>query len=375
MQQITQSQQHKQLFESKIIRDLEIKARIKMKGKKLNLVNEKNDKIGQLIREFMGTEKWIYEKKAGNIEKYGPILKRIKSEAISVMIRCNEVNEAQLKSLRLTKDDILFETELHELLADWVELETDESLIARDGIRKVAVTGELMDYSRLNILRAEYDQHCEDEKKLIKNSFQLLSEKEKYDENGNEIIYPLKESKDQSLIQVWTNGILITYQPTHSLKDCINRKIELRKLITVEKRILSEKKSMPQNLCYYLLYDEVYKLKEGAKANSDNPEDYALHLIEDNDKIIKRIRGLSKYYLKILIGIICRINNEYFETEIAVENILKKKMNRNRNRNKLSIQDKIELIQLGKSEGLTNREISKQLGKGFGLRTIERYSK
>jgi hypothetical protein len=222
------------------------------------------------------------------------------------------------------------------------------------------------------MLRAEYNLHCEDEKKH-KNSYQLISRKEKYDENGDEIIYPLKESMDQSLVQVITNGSLITYRPTHSLKDCINRKIELRKLITDEKRILSEKKSMPQNLCYYLLYDEVYKLKSGAEAYSNNPEDYALLLIEDNDKIIKRIRGLSKYYLKILIGIICRINNEHFESEISAANNLKKKMNRQTN--KMSLQDKIELIQLGKSEGLTNKEISKLLGKGFGLRTVERYSK
>ena len=37
--------------------------------------------------------------------------------------------------------------------------------------------------------------------------------------------------------------------------------------------------------------------------------------------------------------------------------------------------EKKELIQLGKAEGLTNEQISKQLGKGFGLRTVERYSK
>jgi len=373
MQPTIQSQEYKHLFASKIIKDLEGNARIKMKGKKLPLVNEKNDGIAQLIKEYEGIKKWIYDKKADNPAKYTPILKRIKSESIGMMIRCKEVNEKQLKSLGLTKEDILFETELRELLADWVELETDESLIAREGIRNVAIAGKLIDYSSLSKLYAEYDQHCEDQKKLLKNSFQLLSEKEKYDENGDEIIYPLKESMDQSLVQVCTNGILITYQPTHSLKDCINRKIELRKLITVEKRILSEKKSMPQNLCYYLLYDEVIKLKSGAKACSDNPEDYVLHQIEDNDKIIKRIRGLSKYNLKIMIGIICKINNEHYESDIAAANNLKKKMNRQSN--KMSIQDKIELIQLGKSEGLTNKEISKQLGKGFGLRTVERYTK
>jgi len=368
--QPTTHPQHYKLFASSILKDLERKARIKMKGKKLNLVDEKNDRIAQLIREFTGTEKWIYDKKAGNIEKYSSILKRIKSEAISLMIRCNEVNEAQLKSLGLTKDDILFETELHELLADWVELESDESLISRDGIRKVAIAGQLMDYSRLNILHAEYDQHCEDEKKHLKNSLQLSPENEKQNETEDEII---SLNPDNSLVQVCINGFILTYHQTNSYKECINRKIELRKLITAEKRILSEKKSMPQNLCYYLLYDEVYKLKPGAKAYSNNPEDYDLHQIENNDKIIKRIQGLSKYYLKIIIGIICEINNEYYEADIAAANNLKKKMNRQSN--KMSIQDKIELIQLGKSEGLTNKEISKLLGKGFGLRTVERYSK
>ena len=372
MQPTTHSQHYK-LFATKIIKDLERKARIKMNGKKLHLVNEKNDGIAQLIREYEGVAKWINTKKADNPAKYTPILKRIKSEAIGMMIRCNEVNENQLKSLRLTKEDIFFETELRELLADWVELETDESLIAREGLRKVAIGGELMDYSRLSKLYAEYDQHCEDEKKLLKNSFQLLSEKEKYDENGDEIIYPTEESMDQSLVQVCTNGFILTYQPTHSLKDCINRKIELRKSITDEKRILSEKKSMPQNLCYYLLYDEVYKLNPGSEQFPQREEDFELHLVEDNDKIIKRVRGLSKYNLKIMIGIICKINNEHYESDITVANNLKKKMNRQSN--KMSIQDKIELIQLGKSEGLTNKEISKQLGKGFGLRTVERYSK
>ncbi len=365
--------QHSKLFACKIIKELERKARIKMKGMKLHLLDENNDGIAQLIREYEGIEKWIYNTKADNFEKYLPVLARIKSEAIGSMIRCKKVNENQLKSLGLTKEDILFETALLELLADWVELESDESLISREGLRKVAIGGKLMDYSSLRKLFAEYNQHCEDEKKLLKNSFQLLSEKEKYDENGDEIIYPLKESIDQSLVQVFINDVILTYQPTHSLKDCLNRKIELRKLITVEKRIFSEKKSMPQNLCYYLLYDEVYKLKPGAVAYSNNPEDYAIHPIEDNDKIIKRIRGLSKSNLKIMIGIICKINNEHYEADIAAANNLKKKMNRQTN--KMSIQDKIELIHLGKSEGLTNKEISKQLGKGFGLRTVERYSK
>jgi hypothetical protein len=147
----------------------------------------------------------------------------------------------------------------------------------------------------------------------------------------------------------------------------------LQRLITEETRIISAKKSKPENLCYYLLYEEVYKIKLGEDQFLQCQEGFELHLNEDNDKIIKRIRGLSKCYLKILIGIICRINNEHYESEIAAANNLKKKMNRQTN--KMSIQDKIELIQLGKSEGLTNKEISKQLGKGFGLRTVERYSK
>ena len=370
MQPTIQSQEYKHLFASKIIKDLEGNARIKMKGKKLPLVNEKNDGIAQLIKEYEGIKKWIYDKKADNPAKYTPILKRIKSESIGMMIRCKEVNEKQLKSLGLTKEDILFETALLELLRDWVELESDESLFAREGLRKVAISGELMNYSSLSKLRAEYDQHCEDEKKHLKNSLQLSPENEKQNETEDEII---SLNPDNSLVQVCINGFILTYHQTNSYKECINRKIELRKLITAEKRILSEKKSMPQNLCYYLLYDEVYKLKPGAKAYSNNPEDYDLHQIENNDKIIKRIQGLSKYYLKIIIGIICEINNEYYEADIAAANNLKKKMNRQSN--KMSIQDKIELIQLGKSEGLTNKEISKLLGKGFGLRTVERYSK
>ena len=96
MQPITRAQEHKQLFVSKVLRDLERIARIKMKGKNLNIVTEKNERIALLIREFSGTEKWIYAKKAGSIEKYGSILKRIKSEAINIMIRCQEVNEAGL---------------------------------------------------------------------------------------------------------------------------------------------------------------------------------------------------------------------------------------------------------------------------------------
>ena len=373
MQAIPKPQQHKHLFASRIFKELEAEARIKMKGKKLNLVDEKNDGIAKLIREYEGIDKWINNKKTDNPAKYTPILKRIKSEVLGMMIRCNEVNESQLKPLGLTKEDILFETELRELLADWVELESDESLIAREGIRKVALGGELINYSIFIRLHAEYNQHCEDEKILLKNNFRLSSGKEKYYENRDEIIYPVKESMDQSLVQVFTNGMILTYQPAHSLKDCINRKIELQKLIAKEKRILSEKKSMPQNLCYYIMYDLVNELKPGAEAYSNHPEDYILRKVENNDKILKRIRGLSKHNLKIMIGIICKINNELYKSEIDAENVLTKKMNRQNN--KLSIQDKIDLIQMGKDEGLTNKEISKLLGKGFGLRTIERYSK
>jgi hypothetical protein len=370
MQTTTQSQHYK-LFASRIIKDLERKARIKMKGKVLNLVNEKNDGIAQLIREYEGIENWIYNTKVDSFEKYLPVLARIKSRAIGSMIRCQEANETQLKSLGLTKEDILFETELHELLADWVELESDDSLISREGIRKAAVGGELMDYTRLNKLRAEYSQHCEDEKRFIKNSRQLFPQKEKHHNNSCEEI--TSQSQDQPSAQVYINGFIFRYQPTYCLKDCIDRKIELQKLITEETRTISAKKSLPQNLCYYLLYDEVNKLKPGAKAYSSNPEDYMINKFEDNDKIKKRIRSLNKSNLKIMIGIICRINNEYYEHDINEANTFRKKMNRKRN--KMSIQDKIELIQLGKSEGLTNEQISNQLGKGFALRTVERYSK
>ena len=47
----------------------------------------------------------------------------------------------------------------------------------------------------------------------------------------------------------------------------------------------------------------------------------------------------------------------------------------NRQKKKISPQEKRELILMGKAEGLTNVQISRQLGKGFGLRTVERYSK
>jgi len=74
-----------------------------------------------------------------------------------------------------------------------------------------------------------------------------------------------------------------------------------------------------------------------------------------------------------MIGIICKINNEYYEHDINEANTFRKKMNRKRN--KMSIPEKRELIQMGKAEGLTNEQISRQLGKGFGLRTVERYNK
>jgi hypothetical protein len=71
----------------------------------LNLVTEKNDGIALLIREYEGTKKWIYKNKAENSEKYEPILERIKSEAIGIMIRCKEVNESQLRPFGLANED------------------------------------------------------------------------------------------------------------------------------------------------------------------------------------------------------------------------------------------------------------------------------
>jgi hypothetical protein len=359
MQLTQQTHQHKHLFATRIIKELEAEARVKMKGKKLTIIDEKNEYVTKKTIEYNRIKRWVYEKDVDAQKEYLKILKRIKSEAIGKIVLCRTANQDQLKDLGLAVDDILFEIEFRQLLSEWVELEADESLPIRQGLRDFAIGGKELNYNKLNSLEEELRLNMEHEKHLTSTCLTKRPEREKYDKCGNEIDYLSEDNKHQDIGK--------------EVRENATRRIHIKKEINYEKWRISEEKSEGPNLCYFILYDKSLPLgREATTIINYDPVTSRVVGCEDNDRVNYRIQNLSKYYLKILVRVICNINNEYYKEEIEANSKALKKMNRKTN--KMSIQDKKELIQMGKSEGLTNKEISKQLGKGFGLRTIERYS-
>jgi len=360
MQATFQNQQHKHIFASGVIKELENEAREKMKGKMLTMIDEKDEYVTQKIIEYKSYSRWIYEKDEVDQERFLPILKRIKSEAVGEMVDRQVANESQLRQLGLTEDDILFEIELKQLLIDWVELELDESLPARQGLRDAAIGGERMNYSKLITLEDKLKSIRDHEKHLLDIKLKRIPEREKYDKSGNEIEYPPEENRSQDI--------------NEELKEVLTNRIQIKREITDERWRICEEKSKVPNLCYFILYDETIApdTKKAVRVVYD-PINCNVCRFEDNGRVNYRIQHLSKHYLIIMVGVICKINNEYFKDEIESNRKTLKKMNRQAK--KISIPEKRELIQMGKAEGLTNEQISKQLGKGFGLRTVERYNK
>jgi hypothetical protein len=348
------------LFAAQVIRELENEAHEKMKGKKLTMIDKADEYVTQKIIEYNSYNRWIYEKDEVDQKKFLPILKRIKSEAVGEMVDRQTANESQVRQLGLTEDDILFEIELKQLLTDWVEMESDESLLARQGLRDAAIGGERMNYSKLIALEDKLKSIRDHEKHLLDIGFNRIPEREKYDKYGYEIEYQPEENRSQDI--------------SDELKEVITHRIQIKREISDEKWRISEEKSKVPNLCYYILYDE-YRRPDSNKAVRVVYDPINSNVIgfEENERVNYRIQNLSKHYLIIMVGVICNIINEYFKDDIETNRKTLKKMNRQTK--KISIPEKRELIQMGKIEGLTNEQISKQLGKGFGLRTVERYSK
>ena len=348
------------LFAAQVIRELEDEAREKMKGKVLTMIDKADEYVTQKIIEYNRFNKWIYEKDEVDQEKFLQILKRIKSEAVGEMVDRHVANESQLRQLGLTEDDILFEIELKQLLTDWVELESDYSLIARQGLRDIAIGGTKLYYGKLTSLEEDLKINMAHQKRLLDISLRRMPYREKYDKSGNEIEYPWGENSRQDI--------------NEELKDVINHRNLIKREINDEKWRISKEKSRVSNLCFYILYDE-YRRPDSNKVIRVVYDPIKSNVIgfEDNDRVNYRIQHLSKHYLMIMVGVICKINNEYFKNDIVSNRKTLKKMNRQTK--KISIPEKKELIQMGKAEGLTNEQISKQLGKGFGLRTVERYNK
>src|ERR1035437_7176824 len=128
MQATFQNQKHKHIFASRVIKELKMEARENIKGQKLTMIYEADEYVTQKIIEYKSYNRWINEKEEMDQKRFLPILKRIKSEAVGEMVDRQVANDRQVRQLGLTEDDILFEIELKQLLADWVELQSDESL-------------------------------------------------------------------------------------------------------------------------------------------------------------------------------------------------------------------------------------------------------
>src|SRR5664280_2310303 len=128
------------------------------------MIDEADEYVTQKIIEYNRLNRWIYEKDEVDQERFLPILKRIKAEAVGEMVDRQAANDSQIRQLGLTEEDILFEIELKQLLSAWVELESDESLPTRQGLRDAAIGGERINYSKLTTLEEDLKLNIVDKK-------------------------------------------------------------------------------------------------------------------------------------------------------------------------------------------------------------------
>jgi hypothetical protein len=239
-------------------------------------------------------------------------------------------------------------------LVDYSINQLNENQIFKAGLEQLAIGGEFVGYNELNRISDEIDYYHQKEKELSKKILKRPSPPEKYDRLGQEIEYNLEDSPEEERPK--TEDYTTTVEPFPeelTFRDCICKIRELRKEYRIECYKTSAKKSIPKNLCYFLLY---------------YPQPIKECKTED-DKFRHRISKLRKCNLLLLIQIMCKINNDYYKTEI--ENTKKLKIRMKRPIKKYSAVDKEWLVQAGKSYGLKQKEVQAQTG--FGRTTVQKY--
>lgn len=343
----TTTKQPKHLFFSgaKGIRgQLENKAKVKIKDEKFTFVTEKDDFIGTLVTDQRRIKEWILSQPTEQQKDLFKIIKRLRAEATSHILFTGRANETQVKALGITEYDLLFEKAYLSKLVDYATAQLNENPIFKTGLIQLAKGGKLIDYTELNRLTDSLEYHYSRIKELSTIKIKKPVEREKYNSRGELIEYDLQESPEEIRTKEMQTGILIQASTEPTLRDCIYMTRGLRKLIRIEIYKTSAEKSKPKNLCTFLLF---------------NPLQFTTTTETPDEIFINRVRKLRKSNLLVLIRLLCSINNTVYKSEIETAQKLTIKMKRPIK--KISASEKRDLIQLGKSEGMRQTEVAKQI--------------
>lgn len=105
MEAKSQTQPHNHLFFSGpkgIKRQLESKARLKIKGGKITFIDQDNPHISALISAQKRLKNWILSQPMENQKELSKIIKRTKADAIKYLLDNGGINENQIRVLGIS---------------------------------------------------------------------------------------------------------------------------------------------------------------------------------------------------------------------------------------------------------------------------------
>lgn len=179
--------------------------------------------------------------------------------------------------------------------------------------------------------------------------------REKYDKYGSEIEYDLEDSPEEVRLRAMETGIILQGSDELTLRECIYKTRELQNEYRVELFKTSAEKAIPKNLCFFLV---------------NNLIPIPIGKTED-DVFRSKISKLRKSNLLVLLQLLCNIHNSHYKKEI--ENTRKLRIKMKRSIKKYSSEEKRLLVQMGKSDGLKQKDVIEQTG--FGRTTVQKYWK
>jgi hypothetical protein len=298
---------------AEVFRSLEDEAHKNIKRQKLFYYENDDEQLNANIYKCRNCQRAMKNGDEKTKEKATRNMSRLQSEAITIISKNGKISHQQMALLGLTEEKILFEMAYRNELADWVELESDESLLVREYLEELASNGDRIDYYPLEKMKDQMGVLRED------------------------------ESKNKAL-----SG---SFLKTKQIQDKISN---LQAQIDEERRRTSELKSKPENLCYYIFCER-------------HSRDYL-------DIFAGNIQGQSRYYLKIMVRIIIHFYNGIHRNDIQASNNHREAMRKAKTyhpKKSISADDKRELIQTGKAYGMKQEEVAEELH--CSLPTVKRY--
>lgn len=345
---------------------LESDIRLKISGKKFPRSKSSNERIANIIKTRRAIKKYRDDQNTSEAVNYKGMLANYRYDAIHIMIDEKTANSSQMIQLAITDEDILFEKEIIDEYRFHLLCQLAENPIFFAGAVQKAKTGTYVDYSRLDILKDicnTIQTRITDLKEAESLEERLASGEKIYNDNGEQITSDRKapeierlkllsrtevgtgtdEPTDEEIEEDWSNMTIKKYWQKYNYYSKAERKERYR---------TRREKAKPENLCFYMLYYPVKPFE-------------ALPIEQNFESHIFRLR---KSNLLVLIRLFCQINNDQYKLE--KDNTQKLKVKMYIPTKEITATEKRELIQLGKAEGMKQKEVANSIP--CSIKTVKR---